>query len=250
MEKCKYGSSLEHSNNDHCSHGHCNHEHYCIDNIPIFVDLPFEIKDSIMDSSSHKVYKKGDIIFTPGDYFDYLFIVNKGRVKLSKISAMGKEQILKILEVGDFMGELSLFKNTVLTNSAEAIEKTEICIIKSDKIREIIMYRPEIALKFLEVYSERIQHSEDLIEQIGLRDVEQRIANYLIAEIEKKNIKNKNNEYEINLPISKGVLSSMLGTTQETLSRKLSVLQDEGLIRLEGQRKIIITDIDSLRDMQ
>lgn len=250
MEKCKYGSSLEHSNNDHCSHGHCNHEHYCIDNIPIFVDLPFEIKDSIMDSSSHKVYKKGDIIFTPGDYFDYLFIVNKGRVKLSKISAMGKEQILKILEVGDFMGELSLFKNTELTNSAEAIEKTEICIIKSDKIREIIMYRPEIALKFLEVYSERIQHSEDLIEQIGLRDVEQRIANYLIAEIEKKNIKNKNNEYEINLPISKGVLSSMLGTTQETLSRKLSVLQDEGLIRLEGQRKIIITDIDSLRDMQ
>jgi CRP/FNR family transcriptional regulator len=231
-----------------CSHD-CGHG-YCIDNVAIFVDLPIEIKQSIMDSSNHKIYKKGEIIFNCGDYFDYFFIVNKGRVKLSKISAMGKEQILKILEVGDFMGELSLFKDTLLTNSAEALEKTEICIIRSEKVREIIMQRPEIALKFLEKYAERIKHSEELIEQIGLRDVEQRIANFLIAEVEKNNIKNRNNEYEINLPVTKSVLSSILGTTKETLSRKLSLLQDEGLIRLEGQRKIIITDIENLRDMQ
>ncbi|HBC32244.1 MAG TPA: Crp/Fnr family transcriptional regulator [Clostridiales bacterium] len=237
MEKCNCSSH-------DCSHG------YCIDKVPIFVDLPFEIKQSIMGSSNHKIYNKGEIIFNSGDYFDYLFIVIKGRVKLSKISAMGKEQILKILEVGDFMGELSLFKNTVLTNSAEALEKTEICVIRSEKVREIIMQRPEIALKFLEKYAERIKHSEELIEQIGLRDVEQRIANYLIAEVEKNNIKSRNNKYVINLPVTKSVLSSMLGTTKETLSRKLSLLQDEGLILMEGQRKIIITDIESLRDIQ
>jgi CRP/FNR family transcriptional regulator len=214
------------------------------------VDLPFEIKQDILDSSNHKTYKKGEIIFNAGDYFDYLFIVIKGRVKLSKISAMGREQILKILEVGDFMGELSLFKDTVMTNFAEALENTEICIIRSEKIREIIMQKPEIAIKFLEKYAERIKHSEEIIEQIGLRDVEQRIANYLIAEVEKNNIKNRNNEYIINLPITKSVLSSILGTTKETLSRKLTLLQDEGLIRMEGQRKIIITDIEGLRDMQ
>ncbi|NLK65600.1 MAG: Crp/Fnr family transcriptional regulator [Tissierellia bacterium] len=237
MEKCSCGSH-------HCSHG------YCIDNVPLFVDLPSEIKQSIMESSNHKTYGKGDIIFSPGDRFDYLFVVNKGRVKLSKISAMGKEQILKILEVGDFAGELALFKDSLLTNFAEAMEKTEICIIKKEKIHEIIMQRPEIALKFLEKYTERIQQSEEIIEQIGLREVEQRIANYLVSEIEKNNIKSKNKEYVINLAISKSVLSSMLGTTKETLSRKLSLLQDEGLIRLEGQRKIIITDIESLRDIQ
>lgn len=236
MEKCNHCSD--------CSHG------YCIDNVAIFVDLPFEIKQDIMDSSNHKTYKKGEIIFNAGDYFDYLFIVIKGRVKLSKISAMGREQILKILEVGDFMGELSLFKDTVLNNFAEALENTEICIIRSEKIREIIMQKPEIAIKFLEKYAERIKHSEEIIEQIGLRDVEQRIANYLIAEVEKNNIKNRNNEYIINLPITKSVLSSILGTTKETLSRKLTLLQDEGLIRMEGQRKIIIMDIEGLRDMQ
>ena len=233
-----------------CNSCGCSHDHYCIDNIPIFLDLSSDIKESIMESSSHKKYKKGEIIFTPGDYFDYLFVVNRGRVKVSKISAMGKEQILRILEPGDFMGELSLFNNKVLTNSAEAIETAEICIIKSDKIRELIIKKPEIAIKFLQKYTERIEESEELIEQIGLRDVEQRIANYLITEVEKNNIKNKNNEYEINLPVSKGVLASMIGTTQETLSRKLTVFQDSGWIKLRGQRKIVITDIESLRDIQ
>lgn len=227
----------------------CSHEHYCIDNIPIFLDLSPEIKESIMDSSDRKKYKKDEIIFMPGDYFDYLFVVNKGRVKLSKTSAMGKEQILRILEPGDFMGELSLFNNSVLTNSAEAIEATEICIIESGKIRDLIMQRPEIALKFLQKYTERIEQSEALIEQIGLMDVEQRIANYLLSEIGRNNINNTGNEYEIILPVSKGVLASMIGTTQETLSRKLSVLQDGGLIKLKGHRKIVITDIDGLRDM-
>jgi len=227
-----------------CSHG------YCIDNVPVFKDLPMEVKEGIMESSDHKVYDKGQIIFSPGDRVDYLFVVNKGKVKLSKISAMGKEQILKILEVGDFAGELALFKDTVLTNFAEAMEKTEICIIKKQKIHEIIMERPEIALKFLEKYTERIHRSEDLIEQIGLREVEQRIANYLVSEVEKNNISIKNKEYIINLPVTKSVLASMLGTSKETLSRKLSLLQDEGFIRLEGQRKIIITDLEGLRDLQ
>jgi CRP-like cAMP-binding protein len=237
MEKCSCGCH-------DCSHG------YCIDNVPIFADLPFEVKEGIMESSDHKTYEKGDIIFSPGDRFDYLFVVNKGRVKLSKISAMGREQILKILEVGDFAGELALFKDAELTNFAEAMEKTEICIIKKEKVHEIIMQRPEIALKFLAKYTERIQQSEELIEQIGLREVEQRIANYLVAEIQKNNIKSKNKEYVINLPVTKSVLSSMLGTSKETLSRKLSLLQDQSLIRLEGQRKIIITDLEGLRDIQ
>lgn len=243
MEKCGCGV------HDHSGHS-CEHGTYCIDNIPIFADLPFDIKQSIMDSSDHKNYKKGELIFSPGDRFDYLFIVNKGRVKLSKISAMGKEQILKILEVGDFVGELALFKDSELTNFAEAMEKTEICIIKSEKVREIILQRPEIGLKFLEKYTERIQQSEEIIEQISLREVEQRIANYLVSEVEKNNIQKKNNEYVVNLPVTKSLLSSMLGTTKETLSRKLSSLQDDGLIRLEGHRKIIIRDIEGLEDMQ
>lgn len=224
--------------------------HLCIDNVPIFHDLTQEEKESVMDASTHKKYKKGEIIFTPGDSFDSLFVVNKGIIKIYKISALGKEQILRILESGDFMGELSLFSKTILNNNAEALESSEICIIKGETIRELLLKKPEIAIKFLQKYTERIEESEELIEQIGLRDVEQRIANYLLLEIEKNAIEDKNNEYEITLPVSKKDLAALIGTSQETLSRKLSIFQDNGWIKLKGQRKIIVTDMESLQQLK
>jgi CRP/FNR family transcriptional regulator len=229
---------------------HCNHENYCIDNVPIFHDLLPDEKESIMDSSNHKSFKKGEIIFIPGDSFDELFVVNNGMVKISKISAMGKEQILRILQPGDFMGELSLFSKSIHNNTAEALENTEICVIQGHKIREILLQKPEISLKFLQKFTERIEESEELIEQIGLRDVEQRIANYLLLEIEKNQIINNKGHYEIALPVSKGDLASLIGTTQETLSRKLSLLQDNGVIKLKGQRIISVTDIARLEELR
>lgn len=229
---------------------HCGDQHYCIDNVPIFHDLLPDEKESILNSSNHKNYKKGEIIFTPGGSFDDLFVVNKGTVKISKISALGKEQILRLLKPGDFMGELSLFSRSIHSNTAEALENTEICIIQGRKIRELLLQKPEIALKFLQKYAEKIEESEELIEQIGLRDVEQRIANYLLLEIEKSQIMNTKGEYEITLPVTKGDLASLIGTTQETLSRKLSLFQDNGWIKLKGQRIISIIDIDSLEDLR
>ncbi len=229
---------------------HCGHEdHYCIDNVPIFRDLSLDEKMSIMDQSSHKKYKKNEIIFIPGDSLSNLYVVNKGLVKISRISSLGKEQIIRILQPGDFIGELTLFSNSIHKNTAEALENTEVCIIQGQKIKELLLQQPDMALKFLQKYTERIEESEKLIEQVTLRDVEQRIASYLLHEIEKNKIINKKGEYEINLPVSKGDLSSLIGTTQETLSRRLSLLQDSGVIRLEGQRKIIVTDIDGLEDL-
>ncbi len=230
---------------------HCNHEeHYCIDNIPIFRDLSMDEKIVIMDSSNHRKFKKGEIIFTPGDSFDDLFVVNKGMVKVSKVSSLGKEQILRILKPGDFMGELSLFSKSILNNTAEALEQTEICIIQGDKIRNLLIQKPEMSIKFLQKYTERIEETEELIEQIGLRDVEQRIANYLLIEIENNQIVNNKGKYEINLPVSKGDLAALIGTTQETLSRKLSLFQDNGWINLKGQRIIEVIDIESLEDIR
>ncbi|MFA9423642.1 MAG: Crp/Fnr family transcriptional regulator [Sedimentibacter sp.] len=233
---------------ENCTSCSC-HGHLCIDNIPIFNDLTHEEKESVMDASHHKKYKKGEMIFTPGDSFDSLFVVNKGIVKIFKLSILGKEQILRVLEPGDFMGELSLFSKTILSNNAQALENSEICIIKGSMIMELLMKKPEIGIKFLQKYTQRIEESEELIEQIGLRDVEQRIANYLLLEIEKNVIEQKNNEYEITLPMSKKDFAALIGTSQETLSRKLSLFQDNGWIKLKEQRKIIVTAMDSLKDI-
>lgn len=212
----------------------------CVDKISLFDSLNLEQKNLILSKSVHKNYTKGELVFSPGDPGDNLYIINTGEVKIYKLSNQGKEQIIHILKAKDFLGEHALFNNTPLQNTAEALKTTNICILKGSDIRELILTHPEMGLKILEQYAKKNVQALDMIESIGLYDVEQRIAKYIL------DLANENDSTLIKLPFSKGTFANIIGTTQETLSRKLSSLQDEGIISLQGQRNITILDMDSL----
>ncbi|MGF7049962.1 CRP/FNR family transcriptional regulator [Paenibacillus sp. DS2015] len=217
----------------------------CIDNVPILDILSPTEKIDVMNSSISKKYKKGEVIFSPGHPSANLWIVHKGSVKISRFSSAGKEQILRILEQGDFTGELSLFSHTILNSTAEALEATEICLIQGKVINDLMLQSPQIAVKFLEKYTERLELAEDMLEQLTLYDVEQRMTKVLLRMLRDQ----KSDHTEDNnliLPISKKDFAVMIGTSQETLSRKLSFFQEQGWIRLIGQRQITILDQESL----
>ncbi|MNO89313.1 cAMP receptor protein [compost metagenome] len=218
----------------------------CINKVPILDVLSPSEKTEVMHGSISKQYKKGEVIFSPGHSSANLWIVHKGSVKISRYSSSGKEQITRILGPGDFTGELSLFSRTILHSTAEALEPTEICLIEGKVINDMMLRTPQIAISFLEKYTERIEMVEDQLEQLTLYDVEQRIANVLLEMIQDP----KNNDIQNNhltLPVSKKDLAVMIGTSQETLSRKLSFFQEQGWIKLIGQRQITILDQESLR---
>lgn len=227
---------------------HNNSNHYCISQVPIFCHLTPDEMAAVDKVTKSKKYHKGDMIFLSGEPLENLFIINKGTVKISRITETGKEQILRILQPGDFFGELSLFGQTSLTNNAEALEHTEICFINKIDIEKLILQLPNIALKILAEFTNRLEMAESLIEQLGLHDVEQRVAGILL-QLAAKEERIKNKPLEISLSMSKRDLASLIGTTQETLSRKLSSFQDNGWIELKGQRQIIILDEDSLRQI-
>jgi CRP/FNR family transcriptional regulator len=93
---------------------------------------------------------------------------------------------------------------------------------------------PSIALKVMEELSSRLEKAETLIETINLHSAEQRLAQSILA------LAGDSTEFE--LPVTKGDYASQLGMTQETLSRKLSMFQDQGFIELRGQRGIVLRD--------
>ena len=216
----------------HCRNCNENHHNSCIEKVPIFSNLTTEEKIEVSMTTIHREYKKGETIYIEGELSENLFVINKGKVKISKLSEEGKEQIIRILYEGDFMGELSLFTQSPLMNNAEALEITSVCIVDSKKINELIEKRPGISLKIMKELSSRLEKTERLIESLGLGDVEQRVAEILLKLSDDNNI--------INLSISKKDLAAHIGMSQETLSRRLSNFQEEGWIRQEGQRKIII----------
>jgi|SRR5690554_4914935 len=214
----------------------------CVHNVPIFKKLSPKEKLVIMDKAITKTYDKGQMIFTTLDSAANLWVINRGKVKLTKITPDGKEQIIRILKQGDFLGDLSLFSDEKMSNNAFALDNCEICVISGDDIKNLLRYNPEIAIKFLEEYSRRIKEAEKMIEKIGVYDVEQRIVKTLIEDIgETKGV--------ITLPFSKTDFASIIGTTRETLSRKLAKFQNNGWIELIGQRKIKIININELKNL-
>ncbi len=228
----------------HCENKSENHEKYCIEKVPIFSNLTAEEMAEVAMTIVHRDYKKGETIYIEGDIAEKLFIINIGSVKITKVSEVGIEQIIRILNIGEFMGELSLFNQYPLKNNAEALEKTSLCILDSKKMNELIEKKPSIALKIIKELSVRLEDTENLIESLRLRDVKQRVADILIKLADENNM--------INLSISKKELAAHIGMSQETLSRKLSKFQEDGLIKQEGQRIIIILDkmaLESIRSV-
>ncbi|WP_163971550.1 Crp/Fnr family transcriptional regulator [Oceanobacillus halotolerans] len=227
-----------------CGHtASSNGKDLCVRKVPFFNHLNEDEMLKIVALSRSLHYEKGEIIFHEGDPLEYLYIVHQGRVKNYQLFDSGKEQLLRILEPGEFMGELALFTEKTLDSYAEAMKTTEICAIHRDDMQQLMQTYPTIAVKILEQFSSRLEQTEQLVGQLSAKDVEARVAHYLIATAEDMD------SYDITLPMSKKDLASYLGTTQETISRRLSSFQTKGWIEQKGHRQIKIVNMEALMEV-
>ncbi|NLW22917.1 MAG: Crp/Fnr family transcriptional regulator [Tissierellia bacterium] len=213
----------------------------CIELVSIFNTLTYDEMMEIARITVSRKYAKGQMIYMAGDRGKSLFVIHKGKVKVSRISDSGKEQVIRVLGPGDFMGELSLFIHSPLVDNAEALEDTTVCIIDGEKLKNLMVKYPTIALKIVEELSSRLERAENLIEYLGIHDVETRIIETLLNMADEKGV--------VTLKVSKKDLASHIGMSQETLSRKLSYFQELGLIEQIGHRKIVILDEEGLRKL-
>jgi len=222
-----------------CSHA----EDYaaCIYHVPIFGSLNQSEIVEVAGISSTLNLKKGEMVYRVGDECGTLFVLYTGRVKLFRLSAGGKEQVLHVIEPGEFIGELSLFSSLPLTDNAQALEDCVLCVIQGVKLKELMKKYSSIAFKVMDELSRRLEKAESRIEAISLSPAAQRVAGALLELAAQEN--------EILLPMTKGDLASQIGMTQETLSRQFTELQSEGLIELKGQRKVVIKNRTKLEKL-
>jgi len=219
----------------------------CAKKVPIFSDLESNQLEMITDAIVRKRYKKGDVIFLQGSVLEGLYIINSGKIKIFKYTKEGKEQILYILSDGDFFGELSLLKAEEVSYNAEAMEDVYICMIQKKDFDKTLALNPEISVKILGVIGGRLSKLETLVQSLGTKDIEARIAQMLLELADEFGV-HKNNSIEIKIPLTREDMANFIGVTRETISRKLSHLQDEGVIKLIGNKKIAILNIESLKN--
>lgn len=230
-----------------CNCDRCKNQ-LCASKVPIFSNLNNEELLEIVNMTGHNNYSKGENIFLEGDEAETLYLINEGKIKLYKYTKDGKQQILHILSEGDFFGELNLFKNSQYGFSAEAIGSSKICTLTKDKMKSIILSKPEIGIKILEVVGDRLSKVESLAQHLATNDVESRLA-YLLVDMMESYGKKTAKGIEIELPISREDMSNYTGVARETISRKLKKFEEEGYIKLVGTKRVIILEEDVLRDL-
>ena len=231
-------------NNTHqCHHNHTDHSHKsCVSLVPIFNHLEDEQLDKIMETTNSISYKKNDLIYRAGEKSDSLYIINTGEVRIYRLAESGKEQLVRILNSGDFTGEMALFSESTHDSYAEATMDTKICLIKRKDFQEFLLKYPSVSLKVITEFSKRLKISEEQTTRFSTMTVETRIALFLVESLNREEPENS----EISLSMSKKDLASYLGTTPETISRKFSSLEEQGYIKQLTHKRIKIIDLDGL----
>jgi len=184
-------------------------------------------------------------IYFEGDPADHLYLVAMGKVKLTRHAASGREVLLDILQGGEYFGNLSIVSGQG-DYSETAIAQTDCCIlqISAQDFEKILTRHPDVTLKVLKAVGQRLEESREIVKQLSVYAVEQRIAAALIRLAQKLG-EQKQKGVLIQLPFSRQDLAAMTGTTVETVSRVMSRFSGEGLIST-GRRWVSINDLDGL----
>ena len=203
---------------------------------------------------------KGEIIFQEGDRGEGFYIVAAGKIKIFKMSFEGKEQILHIYGPGHTFGEVPVFQGKSFPASAMALEPSIILFLPRQAFVQQIGKSPALAMNMLADLSRRLREFTVQIENLSLKEVPARLAAYILTlaqeeaehsqmfPLEKQLQKKRQSTASVSLPISKVQLSSLIGTTPETISRVLKKMDQAEFIKAEG-KKILIIDHKGLEEL-
>jgi CRP-like cAMP-binding protein len=199
----------------------------------------------VSDSKISKSIKKGEALFEEGDKLDGVYCVRGGVSKLSKLSANGKDQIVKLASKGEVIGQRSVIAEENVNLSAIAVSDMEVCFIPKEGIVNTLQTNPNFTLEVLRHMAHDLKEADDVIVNMSQKTVKQRIAQAFLYL--KTNFGEDKNGY-LNLTLSREEIANVVGTATESCIRLISEFKKKDLIKTSG-KKIGIADEKALQDM-
>ena len=179
-------------------------------------------------------YPPGTIVFSEGEPCTGLYVVESGHVRIFKSSSGGREQVLSIEGSGSSIAELPVFDGGNYPASVSAIDDARLLFVSKQDFQALCLAHPQVALKVLKVVGARLRHLVGIIEELSFTTVRHRLAAFLLRLAQKEG-KRSAQGVEITLPASNQELASQIGTVRELVSRNLSRLQSEGILKIDGR---------------
>ncbi len=204
----------------------------------LFVGLPLEDVKAVAAIAALKSLAKGEYLFHERDPSHGFYVVQKGAVNVHRVSASGKEQVIHVFRSGESFAEATLATETGYPADARALESSQVLLVQKNEFVALLKRQPELALRMLGAMSQHLRVLVGLLDDLTLKDVETRLANWLV-----KRCPNREGQspVRIELTMTKRVLAAELGTVSETFSRTLAKFREQKLINVKGKTLTVIS---------
>lgn len=181
---------------------------------------------------------KGDYLFREGEPSRGFYLVQQGAINVHRVGAGGKEQVIHVFRPGESFAEAALATETGYPANARAIESSQVLLVQKQAFIALLRRHPELALRMLGSMSQHLRVLVGLLDDLTLKDVETRLANWLV-----KRCPDRNSEQPVavELTMTKRILAAELGTVSETFSRTLAKFREQNLVKVKGKTVVVLS---------
>ncbi len=217
---------------------YCRQYPACEDPLFFLPDLPEEAGERLRGQMICKTMKKGSTIFQEGEKVDSIYMIQKGKVKLTRWDAEGNEQIVGIFTDHETIWEGLLLEGSVFPYSAQCLTPSRICMLRAEALMELLK-EPAVSLHILTMLSQKLHDANERNLVLSTKDPKAKLAAFLLYR--------ERRDREPSIQIKLDDISASLSLRPETISRKLNELIEEGLVSRAGKSGIRILDFEGLQ---
>ena len=200
---------------------------------------------TLSDCKTFHIIKKGDAIFEEGENVNGIYCIKEGVCKLTKLSANGKDHIVKLVTRGELLGQRSMISDEPVNLSAIALEDMQVCFIPKTEVMGYFDKNNQFSLSVMKSICGDLKDADDHLVNLAQKTVKERLAETLLY---LHDTFGKKEDNSLKVVLSRDELASMIGTATESCIRLLSDFNKLGLIELNG-KKIVLKDINALKKL-
>jgi CRP/FNR family transcriptional regulator len=187
-----------------------------------------------------------DILYTPKEGTERLFILKKGRVQLYEVNGEGDEITLSVVEDGNVFGEMALTAQSLKGLYVRAITPSTVVSLRREDLEHLIMNKPEVGLRLVRDLAQRLHASEARFADMVGKDVPARLATLILTLVDSEGVVSSDS-YRIPNHYTHERLASMIGCKRVAVTRAFRKLEGGGAVMLKD-RRIVVKDMDALKE--
>jgi CRP-like cAMP-binding protein len=208
--------------------------------VPVFETLAVEDLERIAEVAVPRSFESAQVIFREGDASDTCYIVRAGRARAVRAHSDGRVITLANFGPGDIFGELAIFESEKRSATVEAVEQTQVIAILGPDMRRLLNAHHEMAIKLVIALGRRLRETNERLTRQSFQTVQSRVASVL-AQLVAQERSEGAGESDILVTATQADVAQLAGSSRESASRFLAVLERAGVIT-QGRGRLIVHD--------